>query len=246
MSATAFETALTDRGAQLLRSDGSVAQLDVRRWRAAAAGEDTWLLGRCRGATIDLGCGPGRLVEALARRGVPALGVDAAAEAIEQCRRRGVAAVHCDVFAPLPGEGSWEHVLLADGNVGIGGDPAALLRRAALLLGPGGTVLVELDPGEPGLWRGNARVRSRRAVGQPFPWAAAGVAALPGLAAHAGLRTTVVYRGRRTFAELARGVGARGVGAQPARDGGPRPGAGGPAPPGPPTPPAHPTRPGTK
>ncbi len=199
---TVFASALNGQHSELLRSDGGVAPLAVERWRGAAAGEDSWLLGRCRGATIDLGCGPGRLVEALAARGVVALGVDVAAEAIGQCRRRGVPVLRADVFAPLPDEGTWDHVILADGNLGIGGDPETLLRRVMELISPTGTVLVELDPGEPGLWRGLARVRSRDAVGHPFPWATAGVAALPGLAARTGLRPTVLYRGRRSFAEL--------------------------------------------
>lgn len=202
---TAFAGALAGGHGELLRSDGAVAPLEVHRWRAAAGGEDSWLLGRCHGPTIDLGCGPGRLVEALVRQGVDALGVDATAEAVEQCRSRGVPALRSDVFAPLPREGAWAHVLLADGNLGIGGDPAMLLRRAARLLGPAGTVLVELDPGERGLWRGLAQVRSYRRVGLPFPWATAGIGALPALAARAGLRTTVLYRGRRTFAELVAG-----------------------------------------
>lgn len=207
-AAAAFGPALVAHRAELLRSDGGVAALDVDRWRAAAAGEDSWLLGRCRGATLDLGCGPGRLLEALAARGVPALGVDTAAEAIAQCRRRGVTAVHADVFAALPGEGTWAHVLLADGNLGIGGDPVALLRRAEALIEPAGSVLVELDPSQQGVWRGQARVRSRCGTGRPFPWAVAGVAALPRLADRAGLRPTVLYRGGRTFVELMRVVTA--------------------------------------
>ena len=44
--------------------------------------------------------------------------------------RRGGAALRRDVFAPLPGEGRWYTALLADGNVGIGGDPVALLQPA--------------------------------------------------------------------------------------------------------------------
>jgi SAM-dependent methyltransferase len=199
---TAFARALAGHQAELVRSDGGVAPLDVERWRGAAAGEDRWLLGRCRGATIDLGCGPGRLLEALAARGVRALGIDLAPEAISQCRRRGVPAVHADVFAPLPDEGNWSHALLADGNLGIGGNPVALLRRAADLICHLGSVIVELDVSEPGLWCGHAQVRSRHVVGRPFPWAAAGMAALPRLAGHAGLRPSVIYRGRRSFAEL--------------------------------------------
>lgn len=199
---TSFARALSGQHAELVRSDGGTAHLDVDRWRGAAAGEDRWLLERCRGATIDLGCGPGRLVEALAARGIETLGVDVAVEAVAQCVGRGVPAVHADVFAPLPGEGTWSHALLADGNLGIGGDPAALLGRAAALVAPGGTVLVELDPTEPGLWRGQARVRSRHAETPPFPWACAGPTALPDLAARAGLRPSAYYRGVRQFVEL--------------------------------------------
>ncbi|MDP9442781.1 MAG: hypothetical protein M3P34_11540, partial [Actinomycetota bacterium] len=54
------------------------------------------------------------------------------------------------VFGALPGEGRWATALLIDGNIGIGGDPVALLRRVAELLRPAGVVLVELDaPGAP-------------------------------------------------------------------------------------------------
>ncbi len=153
-----------------MRSDGRVAPLDVERWRAPAAGEDSLLLGRCRGATIDLGCGPGRLLEALALRGFPVLGVDVAPEAIAQCRRRGVSAMHADVFGALPGEGTWAHALLADGNLGIGGDPVALLRRSVELIAPAGSVLVELDSTEPGcgaVWRrcAAATTSARRSPG---------------------------------------------------------------------------------
>lgn len=199
---TAFARALDGDPAELVRCDGGVVPLDVERWHAAAAGEDHWLLGRCRGSTIDLGCGPGRFIEALEARGVRALGVDLAPEAVAQCTSRGVSVLHADVFAPLPDEGTWAHALLADGNLGIGGDPVALLRRAASLIRATGSVIVELDAADPGLWRGHARLRSSHAIGRPFPWASAGAAALPRLAALAGLRTSVVYRGRRSFAEL--------------------------------------------
>jgi SAM-dependent methyltransferase len=199
---TAFARALDGHEAELIRSDGGIAPLDVTRWHGAACGEDSWLVGRCRGATIDLGCGPGRLLEALTSRGVRALGIDLAPEAIAACRVRGVPAMRADVFGPLPGEGSWAHALLADGNLGIGGDPVALLRRAAALICRTGSVVVELDAAEPGLWCGQAQVRSKEVVGHPFPWATAGVAALPRLAGAAGLRPSVVYRGTRSFAEL--------------------------------------------
>ena len=45
--------------------------------------------------------------------------------------------VRRDVFARVPGEGRWVRMLVADGNVGIGGDPAMLLARTARLLSVG-------------------------------------------------------------------------------------------------------------
>ena len=204
MTAVGFDPALAGTPARMLRSDGAHVALAVRRWRSPAAGEDAWLLDRCLGPAIDLGCGPGRLVTALADRGIPALGVDLSAAAVAQCRRRGAAVLRCDLFAPLPGSGRWRHVLLADGNIGIGGDPRRLLSRARALLRPGGTVLVEIDP-EPGTrWCGTARLRTRTEVGEPLPWAVVGLNALVELATGAHLRTTASYRGRRCFAELTR------------------------------------------
>jgi len=86
----AFDPALAGAPARLLRDDGAEVDLAVRRWRRRAAGEDRWLLDRCTGPAIDLGCGPGRLVAALADRGVPALGVDVSPVAQRICRRRFV------------------------------------------------------------------------------------------------------------------------------------------------------------
>src|SRR5207247_1106290 len=83
---------------------------------------------------------------------------------------------------PLPGEGRWRRVLLADGNIGIGGDPVRLLRRCARLLGRDGAVLVELDrPGTP-TWRGDVTLADGDRVSAPFPWAFVGVDGLARLA----------------------------------------------------------------
>ena len=43
----------------------------------------------CQGPTIDLGCGPGRLVTHLIQRGIPALGVDQSETAVRLARRSG-------------------------------------------------------------------------------------------------------------------------------------------------------------
>lgn len=120
-------------------------------------------------------------------------------------RERGAAALRRDVFAPLPGEGRWSHAILLDGNIGIGGDPARLLRRAAALVEPGGTVVVEVEPAARGVHREAVRVRAASGTSVWFPWAHVGSDALDDLAAAAGLRLArrLDHSGRRC-AELVR------------------------------------------
>lgn len=198
-----FDIGLAGLGCGLEREGASSTVLDTRRWQADAGRSDHWLLDACQGPTVDLGCGPGRLVAALTERGVPALGVDNSPRAIAQCSRRGALVLHRDVFDTLPGEGRWHHVLLADGNLGIGGDPVALLKRALRLIGPGGSILVELSAGEPGLWRGAARITGPDgSSGRSFPWAEVGVGAIAEVAENAGLRLLRLFRRQRAFAEL--------------------------------------------
>ncbi|HVE95768.1 MAG TPA: class I SAM-dependent methyltransferase [Pseudonocardiaceae bacterium] len=175
----------------------------VARWLAPADGEDHWLLDRCSGPTVDLGCGPGRLVAELAQRGVLARGVDCSPRAVRQCHSRGAAVLHRDVFAPLPGEGRWHHVLLADGNIGIGGDPARLLHRCTALLRPGGTMLIEVEQPGAGLWRGTARLQVAGVAAGPWlPWAVAGLRALAVLAGQFELHIANRRYGSRCFIEL--------------------------------------------
>jgi SAM-dependent methyltransferase len=203
MSAAVFEPVLAGRPAQLIGDDGRILPLAPRRWLAPADGEDDWLLDRCSGPTVDLGCGPGRLVAELSGRGVPALGVDCSPLAVQQCQHRGAAVLHRDVFATLPGEGRWHHVLLADGNIGIGGDPVRLLGRCATLLRCGGTMLIEAEHPGAGLWRGAARLQvAGDAAGPWFPWAVAELPTLTALAALAGFQIGDRHRAGRCFLEL--------------------------------------------
>lgn len=134
------------RRLRLVTTAGRRLPFPLDRWVAPADAVDEWLLDRCLGATLDVGCGPGRLSAALARRGQAVLGVDVAAAAVESTTSRGAPALLASVFEPLPGEGRWDTVLLADGNLGIGGDPDALLRRSRVLLRPGGRLVVEPEP----------------------------------------------------------------------------------------------------
>ena len=143
-------------------------ELPIHTWRKEADAADLALLAFCEGSTLDIGCGPGRLTAALAALGHQALGIDVVREAVGQARERGAPALCRDVFERLPREGRWQTVLLADENLGIGGDPEALLARARELLEPGGRAVVEVAaPGvrrEHGVGGAGERRRAEPAV----------------------------------------------------------------------------------
>ncbi|MFD7863629.1 class I SAM-dependent methyltransferase [Streptomyces sp. NPDC059783] len=195
----------------LRRMDGWLLPLDVERWCAGADAADLSALGRCEGPVLDIGCGPGRLVAALAARGQRALGVDVSEAAVDRTLRLGGSALRRSVFEPLPGEGRWGTALLLDGNIGIGGDPSRLLRRTAELLAPGGLLVAETasqDIDE----RVRVQLDDGRAPGagptpaDPFPWARLGTSALLRYARPHGLRSVDQWdAGGRSFVSLRRG-----------------------------------------
>lgn len=184
----ALDAAFAGEACELVRRDGRSLRLPTRRWTGPASPTDIALfVDRCSGPTLDVGCGPGRLTEALWDRGVDVLGVDISHEAVRQTRARGAMALCHDIFAPLPGTGLWTHVLLADGNIGLGGRPERLLRRVAEVLSPRGTVLVELAAtGTVSVLEG-VRLRVGERSSGRFDWATVGVDAIAGVADRAGL-----------------------------------------------------------
>jgi len=173
---------------------GHVRELPMSRWIGGPGAThrdrfaDEHVLRLCSGrATLDLGCGPGRFTASLQQRGSAALGVDNCRAAVELTRQRGGAAIHADFFGPLPAAGCWDRILLTDGNIGIGGNPVRTLRRAAELLGPGGTVIAEID--RPSVNSGHELLRweTKHYVGQWFPWSRVNAATLDGIAGSAEL-----------------------------------------------------------
>lgn len=185
--AQVFAEALRGDACHLVGLDGGPVPLPVDQWRRNADAADRAVLAHCVGHTLDVGCGPGRMSAQLRQRGHRVLGIDLVTEAVRQARGRGVAALHRDVFAPLPGEGHWDTVLLADGNIGIGGDPAALLARTVELLAPGGRVVVDLAPPGSGVRTRSLTISTAGGTTRPFPWSIVGVDAVAPLAAAVGL-----------------------------------------------------------
>ncbi|CAB4949270.1 unannotated protein [freshwater metagenome] len=209
---------LLDDGADDLvvrATDGAVWSMPIGRWLAPASDVDERVLDRATGPVLDVGCGPGRHVHALSRRGVTALGIELSPTAVRHARDGGAHVVEGSIFEVAPDPGCWSTALLLDGNIGIGGRPQALLCRVAELLCPTGQVLVELDP--PGAATATAedpgdgtdafriRIESDGSTSAWFPWARVTVDSIAEPAAAAGL--TVEDRwtdGDRHFCALRR------------------------------------------
>jgi SAM-dependent methyltransferase len=202
-----FDTGLLGHHCWLELANGDRVELPVERWADGSCEGDELMLAPCSGPTIDIGCGPGRLAAALTERGVISLGIDISRTAVRLSRQRGAIALHRDVFERLPGEARWRHALLADGNIGIGGDPVKLLRRVRELIASDGGAVVELDP--PGCGLRHERVRLRSHLGEEpaggswFTWAWVGVDVIADIAEQAALRVDwTAHRGHRWFAHL--------------------------------------------
>jgi len=173
----------------LLRDDrGGTRPLALGRWLGAATLADDDVLARAVEPVLDIGCGPGRHVLALARRGRLAIGIDISPVAVRVARARGAMVVEGCVFARVPGAGRWGSALLLDGNVGIGGRPAPLLRRVAALLAPGGHLLVELESPGSANDSTRARIEAPGGISEWFGWSSVDATAIGAVASDAGLR----------------------------------------------------------
>lgn len=204
-----YEDALRDAAApegtigfHAVGDDGSRRPLPLARWLGTSDAIEDELLGRARGPVLDIGCGPGRHLAALGRRGVEAVGVEIAPGAVALARRHGTAVIEGSIFEQ-PLSSDWRTALLLDGNIGIGGDPARLLRRIARLLRRDGLVLVELEPPASASRPARVRLESGRAVSDWIPWAFVDAEEIGAIAAAAGLWVGELWEADgRWFAQL--------------------------------------------
>lgn len=186
----------------------TLATMDAAHWSGGVRAGDHAVLDSCDGPVLDVGCGPGRLVNALHQRGVHALGIDISAEAVSQACGQGARAVLCDVFGSVPASGTWRQVLLVDGNIGIGGDPQRLLRQCAHLAAPDGVVLVELGAPGSGSWRHQVHLHHAGTDSPMFWWAAVAADHVTALASESGWGVLNHWsHSDRWFASLARVTG---------------------------------------
>ncbi|MGL5810462.1 MAG: methyltransferase domain-containing protein [Nocardioides sp.] len=186
-----FTTAFRDGGSW--HGLGGTTQ-GVASWTGRADAVDRAMLAYCAGSTLDIGCGPGRMAELLASHGQVVLGIDVVPEAVFQTRERGAAALIRDIFDRIPAEGRWQTALLADGNIGIGGDPVKLLGRVRDVLAGGGRVVAELAGPGLGLQVGTVRLEAGGHLSAPFPWAAVGVDMAGHVADASGLLPPAIHR----------------------------------------------------
>ncbi|RFA09871.1 SAM-dependent methyltransferase [Subtercola boreus] len=203
-----YARALQNDGQLLLVPAGAPGSrslvMDVGRWSSAADATDMSLIEEGTGPLLDIGCGPGRMVRAALTAGYNALGIDVSRAAVGVAHAAGVPVLEASVFDRLPLEGEWMTLLLVDGNIGIGGDPSALLERCAELLSPTGCVLVEVqhDAAVDRTYDCTVVGDDGRASAS-FPWAEIGSAALARRAAPFGLGPVQSWtRDGRSFCRL--------------------------------------------
>ena len=175
--------------ARLRNADGALEPLPLDRWLMPADATDDAILADLDAPVLDLGCGPGRHLARLSELGKHGLGVDLSPVAVAFARERGATAISGSLWDEVPGS-SYRSILLLDGNIGIGGAPILLLKRAAELLAPDGVIVVETDPAGVPTRRVRVRIEAPGMVSEWFRWARVGADDAALIAERAGLHVS--------------------------------------------------------
>jgi SAM-dependent methyltransferase len=185
--------------------DGHALSLPAHRWFEPVTTAEQRLLERAEGPVLDIGCGPARHALMLAQTGMITLGIDISMPALAVARRRGALVLQRSIFDHVPGDRRWGTALLLDGNIGIGGEPAVLLRRVRDLLRDEGRILVEVEAAEVTPIRRTVRFEHDGYAGPWFGWTSVGLNELNDLAQASGMRLRDSWiDGDRCFAQLDR------------------------------------------
>lgn len=162
-----FDAVFADaRDARVRQERGGLrAQLAHARWFGPPTEIDEAIAAEAAGPVLDIGCGPGRVLDSLTLQGKEAMGIDLSPTAVALARGLGRNVRLQSVFDAIPGH--WATALLLDGSVGIGGDPVTLMRRVLSLAD---VAIVEVDPPGSGTGAGRMRVETDDAASGWFDW----------------------------------------------------------------------------
>jgi SAM-dependent methyltransferase len=104
-----------------------------------------------RGRTLDIGCGPGRVLMHLHKKGIEALGIDTSPLALKICRERGLKNVkQLSITELTPKHGPFDTLIMFGNNFGLFGSfnrARTLLKRFYKMTSPNARIIAQtIDP----------------------------------------------------------------------------------------------------
>ncbi len=108
-------------------------------------------IAHARGKVLDIGCGAGRCLLYLQKKGLDVIGIDNSPLAVKICRKRGAKKIREMGYTQISSAmGEFDTVIMLGGNFGISGNPRAVrvfLRKMYKIMPDDGRIIGEtLDP----------------------------------------------------------------------------------------------------